>query len=437
MSIDLVTLFGAGLLTFLTPCVLPLIPIYLAALMGGDMTSLGKRRGQLMGRAALFSVGFVGVFTLLGLGASTIGATLTESKPLLQIVGALLIALFGLKFIGVVQIPFLDRVVKADDERLQTRFSGVNALVMGVVFAVGWSPCVGPVLGSVLTYTAGASSDSLTGGLYLSIYGAGFATPLLLTAAFSEAGIRLLRKLHPYLPRLERATGVLLLVFAAFLVRDVSAQATAATAGAPTEGGALAHFGIEPAEDDSPALPLMVELYAEDCSICQRMKPVVDDLINQCDKKGVRVTAVDVSEERNAKLAKQHRLVGVPTFLFLDASGNEVARLVGEQTPDTLRQGLAALTGEECSTLGRYDEPPRDDPQPPAVAAAAPSPGAEPGAACSTGAESVLLAERRDTDQDPKPPAQADAPADEADGHAACNLDSLTRLNPPVRQDRL
>jgi cytochrome c-type biogenesis protein len=426
MSIDLLSLFGAGLLTFLTPCVLPLIPIYLAALMGGDIKSLGKqRRGQLMGRAGLFSIGFIGVFTLLGLGASTIGTAMQDNKTLLQIGGALLIAVFGLKFLGLVQIPLLDRVVKADDDRLQTRFSGVNALVMGVVFAAGWSPCVGPVLGSVLTYTAGASSDPLTGAVYLAVYGAGFAAPLLLTAAFSEVGLGLLRRLHPYLPRLERATGVLLLLFAALLVRDVSAEvgasASAGAAGAP----ALAELGLEGSEEGKPALPVMVELYAKDCAICKRMKPVVDDLIDQCDQNGVRVTAIDVSEADNASLASKVRLVGVPTFLFLDPSGNEVARLVGEQTPDTLRQGLAALTGGQCATMGRYDGPSEDQASSDSVARGSEPPAAQPGAACPSGPESVKLADMGAYGDGSSPPGAIDEPDPNAVGHGACTQDML------------
>jgi len=426
MSIDLLSLFGAGLLTFLTPCVLPLIPIYLAALMGGDITSLGKqRRGQLMRRAGLFAVGFISVFTLLGLGASTIGVVLRDSKPLLQIGGALLIAVFGLKFLGIIQVPLLDRVVRADDDRVQTRFSGVNALVMGVVFAAGWSPCVGPVLGSVLTYTAGTSSDPLTGALYLAVYGAGFATPLMLTAAFSEVGLRFLRRLHPYLPRIERATGVLLLIFAALMVRDVNAEVGASSSAGADDRPVLAALGLEAEDDGKPALPVMVELYAKDCSICKRMKPVVDELINQCDQNGVRVAAIDVSEQQNAKLASKYRLVGVPTFLFLDPSGKEVARLVGEQTPTTLRQGLAALTGGQCETMARYDESGPDPRSDGLVAEGSEAPPLQPGATCSAGAESVKLAGKGAVGDVPSPSTAVDEPDQNAVGHDACSQDML------------
>ncbi|MCK5687787.1 sulfite exporter TauE/SafE family protein, partial [Myxococcota bacterium] len=198
MSLGMI--FGAGILTYLTPCVLPLIPIYLSALVGGDIRSMeGGSRGTLILRAMLFSVGFIAVFTLLGLTASTFGSAMAEHKLVLQIGGALLILVFGLKFLGVIRIPFFDRVVQGDDSRFKTRFAWLNALIMGFVFALGWSPCVGPVLGSILTYTASTASSPLAGAGYLTIYGLGFALPLIITAAFAEAGAKGLKKLYPHL----------------------------------------------------------------------------------------------------------------------------------------------------------------------------------------------------------------------------------------------
>lgn len=346
MDLSLLGLFGAGLATFLTPCVLPLVPIYLAALGGGDLSQMGRGgRGALLGRAALFSLGFIAVFTALGLGASSIGAALNEHKVLLQGLGAALILLFGLKFLGVIHIPLLDRVVKADDTRLQTRFGAVNALVMGVVFAAGWTPCVGPVLGSVLSYTASATSNPWTGAAYLAIYGAGFAVPLLGTALFAEAGVRLLDRIKPHLPRIERAIGVLLVLVAASLVWDL------ARSGMGTQG-ARSRVTELTTDDQGKRSPAMVELSAHDCTICKEMKPLVDELTSQCHGKKVLVHNLDVDHSRNKDFVRRARIVGVPTFLFLDRDGNEVARLVGRQTRESLLQSLAALRGEECPGVG-------------------------------------------------------------------------------------
>jgi cytochrome c-type biogenesis protein len=374
LSFDLLTVFGAGLLTFVTPCVLPLIPIYLAALVGGDVRDLGaKSRGRLVSRAALFALGFVAVFTAMGVGASSIGGFFADHRAGLQLLGAGLVLGFALKFLGVIQIPWLDQTARADENKLRTRFGGINAAVMGVVFAAGWSPCVGPVLGSVLTYTASNAASPALGGLYLSVYGLGFALPLLLIAAFADAGLRALGRIKPHLPRIEKATGALLLLVAGLLVHDAAtgwddatkpivADAAAAETlpanTAPEQAALLDAADPVPPPPASAApasqpLPLMVELYAEECPICQRMKPLVDGLIRQCDQKKVRVRTVDVSKPENRHFIRQYRVVGVPTFLFLDDRGQEVARLVGEQTEGTLMQALAALRGEECPGLGR------------------------------------------------------------------------------------
>ncbi len=345
MSISIITVFAAGILTFLTPCVLPLIPVYLAALTGGGITGMDRRgRGQLMTRAGVFALGFILVFTLMGLGASSIGAFLSGHKILMQGVGALLVTGFALKFLGILRVPLLDRVVKADDRRVRTRFGVVNAFVMGIVFAAGWSPCVGPVLGSVLTYTASAAASPATGALYLSLYGLGFALPLLLTAAFAEAGMRLIGRISRYLPTVEKVIGVVLLFIAGMLVVDI------AEAIAPPPPSAIA---LSDRADDAPEalprdLPVMVAVYKDGCPVCRKMKPVVDALKQQCDRKGVQIRTIDIDRPENRRYVNQFRLVGVPTFLFLDELDKEVARLVGEQTEAALKQSLSVLRGEPC-----------------------------------------------------------------------------------------
>jgi len=348
MGLGLFSVFGAGLLTFVTPCVLPLIPIYLSALIGGNIYDMeGQSRGQLLFRSLLFSIGFIFVFTLMGLTASSLGSLLAEHKNLLQIAGALLILAFGLKFLGFIHIPFMDRIVRADDRRMQTRFGGINALVMGVVFAAGWSPCVGPVLGTVLTYTASTASDPFTGGVYLGVYGLGFALPLIATAAFAEAGVKFLRRINPYLPRIERAIGIFLIAIAASLFIEAGLSNDSTVSGDPT--AAVQKFIVD---ENGQKQPIMLELYSADCTVCKRMQPIVDGLTALCDGQSVLVRKADVSQSENRHLIGDFRLVGVPTFLFLDENGREVARLVGEQNEASLKQALSALRGKPCPGLG-------------------------------------------------------------------------------------
>jgi len=354
MSFGLFGLFTAGLLTFLTPCVLPLIPIYLSALIGGDIRSANiSQRGQLMWRALLFSIGFISVFTLLGLTASTIGTLFIEHKGVVQAAGALLILAFGLKFLGLINIPFFDRIVRADDTKMQTRFGSINALVMGVVFAAGWSPCVGPVLGSVLTYTASTTSDPLTGAVYLTVYGTGFAIPLLITAVFAEAGVKLLKKINPYLPKIERAIGILLVFVAGSLLFDLANATTFDPAQAEANAKTITELSIT---ESGESWPVMVEFYSKDCTICKKMKPIIDSITTVCDGNSVLVKQIDITESSNKHMVGHFKLVGLPTFVFLDDKGNEAARLVGEQTEQTLKQALSVLRGKPCPGLGIIPE---------------------------------------------------------------------------------
>ncbi len=123
------------------------------------------------------------------------------------------------------------------------------------------------------------------------------------------------------------------------------------------ETGAKSTSTVE-RETEQPILsfvPRMMAVHSPFCSVCKKMKPIVNSLIAQCDHKGVRVETVDVSREENEHLIDEYRIEGLPTYLFIDEVGYEVARLVGEQTELTLKQALAVLRGEECPGLGRLN----------------------------------------------------------------------------------
>ncbi len=190
----------------------------------------------------------------------------------------------------------------------------------------------------------------MTGAAYLTVYGAGFALPLVLTAVFAQAGVGFLRKINPFLPKIERAIGVLLLAVAVYLFEGLPLGASLAedAAGTPSRDFTL--------HEDGNHWPVMLELYSASCTVCERMEPVVTGIAGQCHGNQVRVVQVDVSKPENRHLAEKYRLVGVPTFLFLDIDGEEVARLVGEQTDTALLQALSALRGEPCPGVGSVPE---------------------------------------------------------------------------------
>ena len=357
---DLAWIFAAGTLTLATPCVLPLLPIYLAILTGGvsDSDDSDDRSRSLIGRldlllsTAIFSSGFIVVFTVLGLTATSLGSLLTEHRTDLVLLGSLLIFLFGLKFLGLLKIGWLERDRRLDDRKLKTRFRRLNALVMGVVFALGWTPCVGPILGSVLTFTASSTTDPLTGAAYLAIYGLGFALPLLVLSLFADGARRVVRKLSPWLPKLEKATGLLLVVVGLALMLGANRPPAASSApGAAT----AAKVTIQPPLGQATTRPRMVEFVSSSCTVCRQMIPTVALVERDCGGRQVDVIKVDVDQPQNRQLAQNFRVRGVPTFVFLDRQGSQTSRMVGYQSLGALRQALATLVGERCDGVGLLD----------------------------------------------------------------------------------
>lgn len=328
-------LFLAGLGTYLTPCVYPLIPIYLSSLLGADPSSESFSRGRLLLRALAFSLGFILVFSLMGLGAAGIGKIISDHKAWFQLVGGIFIFLFGLKFLGWIQIPIFDRVLRKDDSQSHEKINVISAFLMGIFFAAGWSPCIGPILGAVLTYTASETSNPVTGLFYLTFYGLGFATPLLIMAFFADHAHALVSRTAKYLPIVEEFIGAIMIAVAFTFFMKVIAPAPVIMMG-----------GLDPV---TPAgRPIVVEFMSQNCSICKRMEPIVQEMQTTCSGKNVDIRQVDISLPENKHYVRKYRLVGVPTFLMLDEKGHEVARLVGEQPLSTLLQATSAMIGQEC-----------------------------------------------------------------------------------------
>lgn len=213
MTPTLTLAFAAGLLSFLSPCVLPLVPSYLAY-VGGDAAGARSRRRALRS-SLLFILGFSLVFVALGASASLVGALLRAYREPLIVVGGVLVLLFGLVMLGVVRLPFLFRDARA-------RFRGDSstpwgAVLLGMAFAAGWTPCIGPVLGSILTL-AGATGTLSQGVLLLASYALGLALPFFLAALALESFLRFSAAFRRHLPLVERVAGGLLVAAGLLMV---------------------------------------------------------------------------------------------------------------------------------------------------------------------------------------------------------------------------
>lgn len=194
--------FLAGLLSFLSPCVLPLVPSYLAYVGGASAD-----RGAALRNSLLFIIGFSSVFVLLGASASLLGGLLIDYRPLLIRVGGVIVASFGLMLLGLFRLPAMVRSAKVA-YRGDTG-TPIGATLMGMAFAIGWTPCVGPALGAILTL-AGASATLGVGAGLLAVYAAGLAIPFFLAALGLGAFTRFTERFRPVLPWVERASGAIL-----------------------------------------------------------------------------------------------------------------------------------------------------------------------------------------------------------------------------------
>ena len=208
--------FGAGLLSFLSPCVLPLVPPYLCFLGGvtlDEVTNAEAPKPAIMRRvflaALLFVVGFSTVFVSLGATASAIGQLVADYMDVLAKIAGVVIAILGLHFMGLLKIPFLYREARFQTEAKPANL--VGAYVVGLAFAFGWTPCVGPILAAIL-FVAGSDDSVMYGTTLLGTYSAGLGIPFLLAALAIGPFLGFMQRFRRHMQTVERVIGGLLVV---------------------------------------------------------------------------------------------------------------------------------------------------------------------------------------------------------------------------------
>ena len=221
-SLGVALAFSAGLFSFLSPCVLPLFPSYLSFITGMSVdrlatdVSLGSRRRVILHSLA-FIVGFSLVFVSLGASFSVAGQFLLDYRQWIRIGGGLLIIVFGLYIAGVLRIGLLSRARQIE---IKTKPAGyVGTFAVGVTFAVGWTPCVGPILGSILSLAGTAETVQKGIGLLLA-YSAGLALPFFLSSLALGGFLKFFKRYRAAMPVVERAAGVLLIVVGLLVVSN-------------------------------------------------------------------------------------------------------------------------------------------------------------------------------------------------------------------------
>lgn len=214
-TLGFVVAFAAGLLSFLSPCVLPLVPSYVGFLTGMTLPQITGRRRVALIHAILFVSGFSLVFILLGASATALGRALNYYQVWLQRIGGVLIIGFGLLCLGVFNLRSLNQERRLHLERKPVGYLG-SALV-GMAFAAGWTPCIGPVLGAILGLAA-TSADVTRGMLLLAVYSAGLALPFLIAAVAVDSFLEWFQRFRRFLPWVMRISGVMLVGVGLLLV---------------------------------------------------------------------------------------------------------------------------------------------------------------------------------------------------------------------------
>ncbi|MEK0085480.1 cytochrome c biogenesis CcdA family protein [Benzoatithermus flavus] len=217
-SIGFLTAFIAGVVSFLSPCVLPLVPGYLSYVAGTSLEVLRDRRTarlQSLAYAFCFVLGFSVVFIAFGASATALGRLLLSWRYELGIVAGIVVLLFGLHLAGLLPIHLLEREARFHAEVKGGRV--VGAFLLGLAFAFGWTPCIGPVLGVILTMSASAA-DLGTGTALLAVYSLGLGLPFLVAALFTDVLLERLRQLSRAGRQIQRAAGLLLAVVGVLMI---------------------------------------------------------------------------------------------------------------------------------------------------------------------------------------------------------------------------
>ena len=208
----------AGVISFLSPCVLPIVPPYLAYMSGmsvGEISDDGRGRNRATISALFFVLGLSTVFIILGFAASAFGAFFLQNQVLFAQISGAVIIVFGLHFLGVFRISFLDREARMDAG--DQGGSSFGAYILGLAFAFGWTPCIGPQLGAILTLAA--SEASVTRGTFLlGVSAAGLGIPFLLAAMFMSRAMGLMNRLKRHMALIEKVMGGLLVLVGAAML---------------------------------------------------------------------------------------------------------------------------------------------------------------------------------------------------------------------------
>lgn len=386
----------AGLASFLSPCVLPLVPVYISLISGASINELKneetaqKLRRVVFTNSFTFVIGFSIIFIALGVAAGLLGTRLSSSLPIITRVAGLLVIVFGLHMAGIVKIPFLYQ-----DTRSQTSTSKgpIGSFLMGLAFAAGWSPCVGPILAGILVLAANKDTVLQATGL-LALYSLGLAIPFLLTALAISQFLRVINKFKAHLHKVEVTAGVLLIAIGLLIITNnftllnrVLPDVTKflpepkIEAPKPAQSGtnelAVIMAAPEMTFTDLDGKPVQLstfkgkvvalDFWATWCVPCREEVPIFNDMTKKFGEKGFEVLAVAVDSGDSAirKFMKDYNIQykvavgsadqsaqfdpfpGLPKTILIDRQGRVRAKHLGFTPREEFDHEIEKLVSEQ------------------------------------------------------------------------------------------
>lgn len=344
MELTYLGVFAAGLLTFISPCVLPMVPIIAANyLMSGSESQLAKLKATL-----LFSLGFMMTFTLMGLSLPTVTGWLGGAKNIFLIVSGIFIILYGLKMSGLAfknsegskVLSWMSRSFYFPEIKNKMPRS-LQGFLFGATFGLSWTPCVGPILGGVLAFVASNNHSVLESTSLMLTFAMGIVLPFILLAIAGDMFQGQLDRLKKYLPKIEEFTGYGLIFVGAMVLFQSHLPTLSSANNNPLQTSFINKQGqTTTLSEVQPKAHKLLFFYTDHCPICHAMESFMPALERDCQSNNFQIVRINAEKAENQQLAQQFHVTAVPTMSLISPKGEEMAHTVGYQSRAKLEQAI-------------------------------------------------------------------------------------------------
>ena len=339
---EYIVTFLEGIASFISPCVLPVLPIYISYFAGQEYEKKNKALINSIG----FVLGFSIIFILLGVLASSLGSIILKYQNIIKIVFGIVIVIFGLNMMETIKIPFLNKTIKPNINKKEFNF--ISSTIFGILFSVGWTPCVGAFLGSALMM-ASTEGEVLKGSILLLCYSIGLGVPFIISSILIEKLKKIFTWIKEHYKIINTISGLFLIMIGIIMIGQVimnnlklqddnKIKENIINQNVLTEeqeeGGNIMNITSKNFNEEvlNSNVPVLVDFWASWCGPCKMMTPVVEEIANEMEGKA-KVCKVNIDDEQS--LAMEYGIMSIPTFLIFK-DGKVVNTVVGVQDKQKL-----------------------------------------------------------------------------------------------------